>query len=241
MRPSTLLLAVTLLQAVSAAPSSAAIALDLNTRDEPKIDTTPVVTLNELFTAIPGGRQAFSKALSSSGGAGSQGQGLGGLGGSPADTIDNLLSILHPILGPIMGLIRKPCQKIYESCKADAAKCLLGNRPPIICDGYDDTCEDFKLGICQGKISLQTLPDFPIIDLKKQCVWLVAKICKNDEGCKQRFKGVCGVLPGNLLPGLNPPNNGGNGGLLDGILGKNGILGGLFGKEGAFGRKGRGN
>jgi hypothetical protein len=31
----------------------------------------------------------------------------------------------------------------------------------------------------------------------------------------------------NLLPGLNPSNNGGNGGLLDGILGKNGILEGM--------------
>ncbi|KAI5820963.1 hypothetical protein BZA77DRAFT_289456 [Pyronema omphalodes] len=241
MRPSALLLAVTLLQAVSAVPSSAATSSDLVTGDGSKINTTPVITLNDLFTAIPGGRQAFSEVLSSSNGVGNQRQDVSSTGNSPAETIDNLLSILHPILGPIMGIIRQPCQKIYESCKADAAKCLEGNRPPLICDGYDDTCEDFKRAICQGKISLQMLPDFPIIDLKKQCVWLLGRICKNDDECKQKFKGVCGVLPGDLFPGLNPPNHGGNGGLLDGILGKYGLLGGLFGKKGAVDGKGQGN
>lgn len=44
----------------------------------------------------------------------------------------------------------------------------------------------------------------------------------------------------NFLPGFNPPNNGGNGGFLDGILGKNGILGGLFGIGGALEREGMG-
>jgi hypothetical protein len=36
---------------------------------------------------------------------------------------------------------------------------------------------------------------------------------------------------------LNLPNNGGNGGLLDGISGKNGITGGLFGIGGPLERQ----
>jgi hypothetical protein len=37
--------------------------------------------------------------------------------GSPADTIDNLLSVLDPILGPIMGLDRTPCHKSTNPVK----------------------------------------------------------------------------------------------------------------------------
>jgi hypothetical protein len=44
----------------------------------------------------------------------------------------------------------------------------------------------------------------------------------------------CGLLPGNSLLASNPPNNRGNGGSLDGVLGRNGILGRLFGIRGAF-------
>jgi hypothetical protein len=44
-------------------------------------------------------------------------------------------------------------------------------------------------------------------------------------------------VSGNLLPGLNLLNNGGNGGLLDGISGKNGIMGGLFGIGGVLERE----